>query len=456
MTDPKQEAPSSAAPSGAPQTPILGWGLVGAPGSERKSEDLVAITRDVPLSRGLGRSYGDSAVPPPSQPVVATTTLADRLLSFSHETGELRAEAGLSLYELNRLFLPHKYFVPVTPGTQFVTLGGMVASDVHGKNHHVSGCFGEHVLSLRMRLADGRIVDCSPSEHPDLFHATIGGMGLTGHILEVGFRMARIPSPWIYQETERLSGLDTLLDGLGAAAHEFPMTMAWIDCLQPGRSLGRGILFRGRWANPDEAPPLPPRPKLRLGVPFLLPAFAMSYWSVRAANEVIYRTHLPRQKRGIVSPETFFYPLDAIRNWNRIYGTRGFTQHQSVLPSAGGRSAVRRLLELLTSLGGASFLCVLKDCGEQGRGLLSFPMPGTSIALDLPLRDNTQEVIDRLNELVIREGGRIYLTKDYLTRPEHFRAMEPRLPDFERVRDKWDPEHKLRSAQSVRLFGDQP
>ncbi len=439
-----------------PRRRISGWGGLSAEADERFGEDLAALSQGMPLLRGLGRSYGDSSLPPPSEPRVGNTTLADRLLSFDPQSGVLRAEAGLSLLELNRLFLPQKFFVPVTPGTQFVTLGGMVASDVHGKNHHVAGCFGEHVLGLRMRVGDGRLIDCSPSENADLFYATLGGMGLTGHILEVSFRMARIPSCWILQETERLANLDRLLDGLYAAAQGWPMTMAWIDCLTPGAAMGRGILYRGRWAEAHEAPQSPPRPKLRLGVPFALPSWVMQPWSVRLFNLGVYYSHLAEQRRGLVSPEQFFYPLDAIRSWNRIYGAAGFTQHQAVLPASAGRDAVRRYMQLLTSLRAASFLCVLKDCGQEGPGLLSFPRPGTSIALDLPLRPDTQAHIDRLNEFVIAEGGRIYLTKDGLSRPEHLRAMEPRLDAFARVRDAWDPQHRLRSRQSVRLLGDRP
>jgi FAD/FMN-containing dehydrogenase len=435
---------------------IAGWGGLSAEADERFSEDLETLSQAMPLSRGLGRSYGDASLPPPSEPRVGNTTLADRLLHFDPGSGLLRAEAGVSLYELNRLFLPQKFFVPVTPGTQFVTLGGMVASDVHGKNHHVAGCFGQHVVGLRMRVGDGRLVDCSPTENADLFYATLGGMGLTGHILEVTFRMERVPSCWILQETERLPNLDRLLDGLDAAAQGWPMTMAWIDCLTPGASMGRGILYRGRWAEPDEAPSQPPRPKLRLSVPLQLPSWVMQPWSVRLFNLGVYHSHFSKQRRGLVSPEQFFYPLDSIRDWNRIYGRAGFTQHQSVLPTSAGRGAVRRYMELLTSLKAASFLCVIKDCGREGAGLLSFPRPGTSIALDLPLRDDTQSHIDRLNEFVIAEGGRIYLTKDGLSRREHVQAMESRLAAFARVRDTWDPQHRLRSQQSVRLLGDRP
>jgi FAD/FMN-containing dehydrogenase len=390
---------------------------------------------------------------------VASTTLADRLLSFDPATGILRAEAGTSLFALNRLFLERGFFVPVTPGTQFVTLGGMVASDVHGKEHHVRGCFGEHVQSLRMRVADGRVVTCSDEENADLFRATIGGMGLTGHILEVSVRMLRIASPWIRQRSVRVDDLDAFLAALKEHAGRYPYTVGWIDCLTRGPHMGRGILMAGDWASRSEAPERFPSPLPRVTLPFELPSAllggrVLGKLSVGAFNELFFRRHIPRVREGLVHWETFFYPLDAIREWNRMYGPRGFTQYQCVLPEHAGPSAARRVLEILTRSGSASFLCVIKDCGPEGKGMLSFPMKGISIALDIPVRDDTQSVIDALNEQVIREGGRIYLTKDGFTRADHFRAMEPRLPAFLEVRRKWDPTNKIRSAQSVRLFGD--
>jgi FAD/FMN-containing dehydrogenase len=435
---------------------LAGWGGHSAPGREIRSEDLRRITEDVPLSRGLGRSYGDSSLPPPSHAVAANTTLADRILSFDEATGLLRGEAGVSFLTLRRVLLRRGFFAPVTPGTQFVTLGGAIAADVHGKNHHVAGCFGAHVKSITLRVADGRIVTCSPEVERDLFRATIGGMGLTGHILEAEFRMERVPSPWIYQESERIPDIDAFMEALEAAAKRWPFTMGWIDCLARGSAMGRGILYRGAWAEPSEAPRVPPRPLLRPGVPFLVPERLLSRLTVRAFNESLYRSHVPRLRRAIVNPEAFWYPLDSIRHWNRMYGRRGFTQYQCVLPRAGGHRAVRAFLETLTGLGGASFLAVIKDCGAEGIGVLSFPKPGISIALDIPVRDDTQRLVDSLNERVIEEGGRIYLAKDSFTRPEHFRRMEPRLGEFEAIRRRWDPERKLRSAQSVRVFGDPP
>lgn len=437
---------------------VSGWGRIPVAGREVFSEDLERLTRGAVLSRGLGRSYGDSSLPPSGHPEVASTVLADRLLAFDETTGILQAEAGTSIAQLNRRLLPLGWFVPVTPGTQFVTLGGAVAADVHGKNHHVDGCFGEHVVRLRMRLADGRLVSAEPDgENADLYWATVGGMGLTGHILEVWLRMRRVRSPWIWQKTRRVDDIDHYIDALKDGASRFPYTMGWIDCLTRGPGMGRGTLFAGDWAAPELAPSHPPLPVRRLKIPVDFPSFALSPPVVRAFNFANHWRHIPREREGIVRFDTFFYPLDAVRAWNRIYGRRGFTQYQCVLPEAAGSGAARLVLELLTARGGASFLCVIKDCGPENRGLLSFPMRGVSIALDIPVRDETQSLVDALNEKVIELGGRIYLAKDSFTRPEHFREMEKaRLPRFIEARDRWDPKRRIRSAQSIRLFGDRP
>ncbi len=439
-------------PATATDRRLAGWGRVPVvPGYEVRSEDLAAVTRDVPLTRGLGRAYGDAALPAAGDERIAGSRLADRILNFDATTGDLTAEAGLSLDELYRAFLPRGWFTPVTPGTRYVTLGGMVAADVHGKNHHVDGCFGRHVQALTLRVADGRIVTCSRTADPDLFFATIGGMGLTGHILVVRFRMVRVPSPWIYQEIQRVPNLDAFIDALKTSAASWPMTMGWIDCLSSGASLGRGVLFRGRWAEPNEAPSTFPNLHAPIPVPFMFPDGVLGTVAVRAFNAVYY--WLPHAHRKAIHPKGFFYPLDVAGDWHRLYGPRGFTQYQCVLPASGGHDAARRFLELVTQGGGASFLCVIKDCGAEGEGVLSFPKPGISIALDLALRDDTQALVDRMNERVIAEGGRIYLAKDALTRPDHFRAMETRLGRFLDVRRTWDPDGRIRSAQSVRLFG---
>lgn len=439
-----------------PLQPLSGWGRYPVvEGRQRLSEDLETASQGACLSRGLGRSYGDASLPPSGGHTVLATELADRIISFDEATGLLRAEAGFTLAELNSVFHPRGWASPVSPGTQYVTLGGMVASDVHGKNHHVAGCFGEYVRALRMRLADGRVLEVTEQDEPELLRATIGGVGLTGHILEVAVQLERIPSAWVWRESEQVADLDALLAQLRADSRSWPFTMSWVDSLSGGRRMGRGVVMRGRWATAEEAPVQSPAMRARLTVPFDLPGWVLGRWSVRLFNFTYFHAHGRGVRRGIVHPQSFFYPLDAIRYWNRLYGKRGFTQYQCVLPMADDDSACRNLFGVLSRRGGGSFLSVIKDCGAEGKGMLSFPRPGISVALDLPMQGpRTQTLVDELNEIVIAAGGRIYLAKDALTRPEHLRAMEPRLPGWNAVRKRWDPDGKLRSALSHRLFGD--
>ncbi len=433
---------------------LAGWGRLPEPGREVLDEDLARLTEDAVLSRGLGRSYGDSSLPARPDDRVAGTRLANRILAFDPSSGVIRAEAGLSLANLIRLLLPRGWFPPVVPGTKFVTVGGMVASDVHGKNHHVEGCFGAHVTWMRLRLADNSIVACSPAENADLFYGTIGGMGLLGHILEVEFTLRRIPSTWVWMERTRVHDIDEYLEQLHAAARVWPMTMGWIDCVNRGASMGRGVLMAGRWATPQEAGPRPSRPTADKVLPFELPNWVLNPLTVRMFNTAYYWGHFRHKVTRRMAPDPFFFPLDFVLEWNKGYGSRGFTQYQCVVPRAAGPAAVREFMDRLTKLGAASPLCVIKDCGPEGQGTLSFPLEGTSIAVDIPVSPDIQRIVDGLNEFLIPTGGRIYLTKDRFTRPEHFRAMEPRLAAFEALRDKWDPARRLRSAQSRRLFGD--
>jgi len=436
---------------------IEAWGLVSRPGVEILGEDIEAITEGSPLSRGLGRAYGDAALPATTGGVVTTTTLADRLISFDPETGTLHAEAGLSLREIVRIFLPRRYYLISTPGTSFVTLGGMVAADVHGKAHHSEGTIGNHLEGLRIRIADGTILWCSPQEHADLFWATVGGMGLTGHILEVKVRLKRLPSPWIWSRSERVPNLPILLEKLHASESEWPMSVAWADTTSRGDKLGRAILDVGRWAEPGEAPVEPPRLKKIVTLPDLFPNWLINRLTCRMFNWGWYWKHWQQRREGVVSPEAFFYPLDMFAGWNRAYGRSGrFTQYQCVLPK-GNADAPVRFMKHLHALGGYSFLTVVKDCGPEGKGMLSFCREGVTIAVDLRIDRHTQALVDGLNEFVIAEGGRIYLAKDMLTRREHFEAMEgDRIEAFLAVRRKYDPELRIRSAQSVRLFGDPP
>lgn len=433
---------------------LAGWGRLPEPGSEILDDDLESLTRGAVLCRGMGRSYGDSSLPANPSDRIANTRLGNRIRSFDPSTGVIRAEAGVTLVDLVSLMLPRGWFPPVVPGTKFVTVGGMVASDVHGKNHHREGCFGAHVRLLRIRLSDDRIVECSAQSDADLFYGSIGGMGLLGHILEVEFVMHRIPSQWIWMERERAPNIDAFLDSISNAAPQWPMTMGWIDCVKRGKAMGRGVLMAGRWAERNEAPSRPPGSPRGFALPVELPNWALNHTTAGMMNAVIYSGHALVQASGTMEPDRFFFPLDAILEWNRAYGSRGFTQYQCVVPRAAGAPAVREFMERLTRLGAASPLCVIKDCGPEGKGVLSFPLEGTSIAVDMPVSSEIQRIVDGLNEFIISVGGRVYLTKDRFTRPDHFRAMEPRLPRFEELRAKWDPARRLRSAQSRRLFGD--
>jgi len=438
-------------------TPLAGWGRCPVvAGHLVRSEDFARATASAALSRGLGRAYGDAALPAGGGEVVAESVLADRLLGFDSATGILRAEAGLSLAELNAWSVPRGWFTPVTPGTQFVTLGGMVAADVHGKNHHRAGCFGEHVHRLLLRVADGQLVWCSDSSEPDLFRATLGGMGLTGHILEVEFRMAAIPSPWIRTESERLPHLGAMIDGLLESGARWDFTVGWLDGMARGRALGRGILMKGRWAEPGEAPAGAPRRTRPVPAPAGLLAPLVRPWSVGAFNRAYYRKHLPRVRRGFTGPERFFYPLDAIGGWNRLYGPRGFIQYQFLVPHGPEHGPVRRVLERVQELGSTPFLAVVKELGPEGKGMISFPGPGVTVALDLPFGPGSAAVVAGLNALVASLGGRVYLAKDALSSAEDFRRMEPRLAAWQAVRHRWDPRGRLRSALSARLLDGAP
>jgi FAD/FMN-containing dehydrogenase len=458
-SQPEQSPPATseaqAPPVVAGDATLNSWGNIPVPGEEKVGTDLVRLTKGSVLSRGLGRSYGDSSFPPASHPVVTSTVLADRIIAFDEDTGILRAEAGLCLRDLVWTLLPRGWFTPVTPGTWYVTLGGMVASDVHGKNHHSSGCFGEYVRSLRIQLASGDIVDCSMEQHADLFLATIGGMGLTGHILEVEVEMQRVASPWIYQETFRIKDMDHMFQALHDVGQQFPMTVAWMDCFKTGSGAGRGHLNAGRWATPEEAPAHAPKPFRRFTVPDIFPSWTLNNLTGRLGYSFLYH-FTAKDGKGVVHPETFFTPLDKVLRWNRGYGSAGLTQYQCVIPFEAGAPAAKELLALLRKLGVGVYLAVVKDCGAEGRGMLSFPRPGLTLALDLKVGAQTPKVVGLLNERVIEYGGRVYLTKDRFSTAEHFRAMEPRLDAFLEVRRRWDPEGRIRSAQSVRLLGDAP
>jgi decaprenylphospho-beta-D-ribofuranose 2-oxidase len=436
-----------------PRRGLSGWGRTFLPGLELRHESIQRFSEDKPLARGLGRSYGDASLLAEGDKVALGTTLADRIIAFNQETGQITVEAGLVLAELNRLFYPRLWFTPVTPGTKYVTVGGMVASDVHGKNHHVSGTFGRHVDALLIRTGRGRVVRASRTENSDLFLATLGGMGLTGHILEVTFTMKRIPSPWMVGESYRVENLAELLQLQSEKALTWPYSAAWCDTVRQGSARGRGILFLGRWAEAHEAPPGIPKTPHGVPIPFEFPSGLLNRWTISIFNELVYRSHFRRVKKGIITPDACFYPLDSFSNWNRAYGKRGVTQHQSVVSKETGAEALLEMMAVLERAKTASFLTVVKDCGPEGDGILSFPKPGISLALDIPIDHRSKDIIRELNQVVMAHQGRVYLTKDGLSSREDFAKMEPRVAQFLEVKRRWDPDNEFRSAQSERLFG---
>ncbi len=406
------------------------------------------------LARGLARSYGDAAQN--AGGLVLDMTAADRVLDVNLGNGEVEVEAGISLDRLMNLFVPMGFFVPVTAGTRYVTVGGAIAADIHGKNHHRVGSFGAHVAWLDLLTADGQVRRVGPEEDADLFWATAGGMGLTGVILRARVRMKPIESSRIVVDTDRTPDLDSLMTLLSETDHLYDYSVAWIDCVAKGRRMGRSVLTRGRFARRDELPsrqqadPLHYSGSVRLSVPDVFPPGLLNGATVAAFNELWYRKS-PKRKRGqLQTIPTFFHPLDSVGGWNRIYGPRGFVQYQFTVPF-GQEQAMREALERISSSGHASFLAVLKRFGEGNPGMLSYPSPGWTLALDVPVVRGLAELLDRLDELVVAAGGRIYLAKDSRVRPELFEHMYPELEHFRAVRKRVDPDGVFTSDLARRL-----
>jgi len=409
------------------------------------------LAEEAPLiARGLGRCYGDSSL----GPSVVSTTNYKRMLNFDAAQGILTCEAGVSFEDILSVFVPRGWFPPVTPGTRYITVGGAVAADVHGKNHHIDGSFCRHVLRLQLMLADGTKVFCGPQERADLFELTRGGMGLTGIILQVAFRLKPIETRFIMQQTHRFPNLGAIMDAFEDSA-DTTYTVAWVDGLALGKSLGRSVLFRGEHALQDELParfrnnPLACLQKSKLTVPFYAPAFTLNRYSIKAFNGAFYHKAPTRWKQAVIDYDGFFYPLDNILKWNRLYGRPGFTQYQFVLPLEQSRAGLIKILTRIGESGQGSFLGVLKLFGKQ-EGLLSFPREGYTLALDFPIKHDTFALLDELDRLVLDHGGRLYLAKDCRMNKQTFQKGYPRFETFMTGIRQWDPDTRLGSRQSQR------
>jgi len=381
------------------------------------------------LAYGNGRSYGDVCLNPDGR--LWRTRGLDRFVAFDPATGIVHCEAGVLLSELTAVTLPHGWFLAVTPGTQFVTVGGAIANDVHGKNHHLTGTFGRHVRRFSLARTDGSLLDCSPHDNAGLYAATIGGLGLTGVIVDAELQLRRVPGPWVDVETIAFENLDAFFSLSEQSQTEY--TVAWIDCAASGSALGRGIFLRGTHAA-DQRPAAPKAPRR---VPFTPPVSLINGLSLRAFNFAYYRLNAARQGRSQQHYLPYFYPLDHVLEWNRIYGPRGFYQYQSVVPPAHARDATRAMLEAIGRSGTGSFLAVLKVFGDvPSPGLLSFPMPGTTLALDFPnLGARTQALFAQLDAIVREAGGRIYAAKDARQPRDLFAQGYARLDEFRSYRD---------------------
>ncbi|PIE50915.1 MAG: FAD-linked oxidase [Flavobacteriales bacterium] len=404
---------------------VTNWGNYPVVEVEMKSEDTVSKIKDFVenrnevIARGNGRCYGDASL---GKHVFSTKRL-NKFIHFDRLNGIIECESGVLLSEVLELIVPQGYFLYVTPGTKFVSVGGAIASDVHGKNHHAEGCFSEFLVSFEILNEKGEVLTCSREKNEDLFWATIGGMGLTGIILSAKFKLKNIETAYIRQESIKASNLDEIFK-LFEESEDWTYNVAWIDCLQKGKNIGRSILMRGEHAFIDELPtskkksPLHLKKKPQPTIPFYFPGFVLNKLSVKIFNWLYYGKQRKKQVNSFVDYETFFYPLDVLNEWNKIYGKKGFIQYQMVIPKEQGKEGMKQILETIANSGNGSFLAVLKLFGKHNpQAYNSFPIEGYTLALDFKVNKKLKKLVAQLDEIVERFGGRIYLTKDSMSKP---------------------------------------
>jgi decaprenylphospho-beta-D-ribofuranose 2-oxidase len=440
---------------------LTGWGRIAPstaalaePSTAQDAAELLAGPGNAAMiARGLGRSYNNAAQS--AGGTVISTARLNRIISLDPETGIVTAQAGVSLEDLMVAGLPHGWFVPVSPGTRKVSIGGAIAADVHGKNHHVAGSFASHVTELSLLTPGGELHTVTPQADPALFWATAGGMGLTGLITQATIRLKKVQTAQVTVDTVRTAGIDETMAVLAEHDKAYGYTVAWSDSTAHGKALGRSVITSGDFASPGDLPagrdPFAFDPRARLGVPDVFPPGLLNRYSIAAANEVWYRK-APKSRSGeIQGIGQFFHPLDGIRNWNRVYGPGGFRQYQYVIPF-GAEDAVRRSFAMVSAAHAPSFVTVLKRFGAADPGPLSFPVPGWTLALDFPARTpGLEPLLDALDRLVVSRGGRVYLAKDSRVAAATLEQMYPRLEEFRKIRAELDPAGMLASDLSRRL-----
>jgi decaprenylphospho-beta-D-ribofuranose 2-oxidase len=413
------------------------------------AKDLTSKLAQSSIPHGNGRCYGDASL---SDDVINTLRY-DKILALDELHGTITCQSGILLSDLLQVIVPRGWFLPVTPGTKFITVGGAVASDVHGKNHHVDGAFSNQIVTMSVLTGTGETIVCSKTNHSDLFWATCGGMGLTGIVLEVTFRLKRIQSSHIRQKQIKAVNLDEVM-ALFDQNTDSTYSVAWIDCLKTGDHFGRSILMLGEHAGTDETPTehkLLAKEKSLLTVPFHFPSFVLNGYSVKLFNALFYAKNYRRELNSVVHYDGFFYPLDSILEWNKIYGKKGFVQYQFVLPIENSKKGLVDILKRINKMGMGSFLAVLKLFGDQDN-LISFPMKGYTLALDFPIKKGLFEFLDELDQVVADYGGRIYLSKDARMKKEIFWKTYPHATEFQQILKKYDPDYKFNSLLSKRLM----
>lgn len=391
--------------------------------------EVIRTADESVLPFAYGRSYGDSCLNDGG--VLLDVTGLDKFIAFDRENGILRVEAGVSVEEILKVIIPAGWFVPVSPGTKYVSVGGAIANDVHGKNHHVAGTFGCHVTQFELLRSDGERLLCSPTENEGYYRATIGGLGLTGIITWAEMQLKAIPTALIDQESIRFGHMDEFFD-INEESHEFPYTVAWVDCMAQGKHLGRGLYQRGDFYDPPAGTDRTLKDGLNITVPFTFPVNPVIPATVRMFNELYYRKQLKKVQRAVTHYNPFFYPLDAINEWYRGYGPKGFLQYQFVMPYKESREPIREMFRQIAASQQGSPLVVFKTFGDiESPGMLSFPRPGVTLAMDFPFKgQETLDLLDRLDRLVFDNGGALYPAKDARMSPESFRRSYPNWEEF--------------------------